>query len=237
MKSHKGDFATVMRTYRHTFKFFLLFHLLILPVICHQELCCFSLTVYIKQRHIIPHLCARHSIVRRTIPGKEYSSNCEFTSFVLGNIFICFFSLLLIYVLLLQSGNVHPNPGPSSVSSDRSNISSLSSTLNSLQSLGLSRHLSFVHYNVQSIVPKLDIIMAELSEFDILSFSETWLNAAVTNDDISLLSYHLPERKDRAADSHSGVIICIKNHIHYVRRHDLEPIGVECVWVELTLKH
>ena len=36
--------------------------------------------------------------------------------------------------------------------------------------------------------------MAELSEFDILSFSETWLNAAVTNDDISLLSYHLPER-------------------------------------------
>ena len=209
MKSHKGDFATVMRTYRHTFKFFLLFYLLILPVICHQEVCCFSLTVYIKQRHIIPYLCARHSIVRRTIPGKEYSSNCEFTSFVLGNIFICF-SLLLIYVLLLQSGNVHPNPGPSSVSSDRSNISSLSSILNSLQSLGLSRHLSFVHYNVQSIVPKLDIIMAELSEFDILSFSETWLNAAVTNDDISLLSYHLPERKDRAADSHGGVIIFIK---------------------------
>ena len=49
------------------------------------------------------------------------------------------------------------------MSSDRSYISSLSSTLNSLQSLGLSRHPSFVHYNVQSIVPKLDIIMAELS--------------------------------------------------------------------------
>ena len=58
----------------------------------------------------------------------------------------------------------------SSVSSDRSNISSLSSTLNSSQSLGLSCHISFVHYNVQSIVPKLDIIMAELSEFDISSF-------------------------------------------------------------------
>ena len=81
------------------------------------------------------------------------------------------------------------------MSSDRSNISLLSSTLNSLQSLGLSRHLSYVHYKVQSIVPKLDIIMVELSEFDILSFSETWLNLAVTNDNISLLSYHLPERK------------------------------------------
>ena len=60
---------------------------------------------------------------------------------------------------------------------------------------------------------------------------------SVTNDDISLLSYHLPERKDRVADSHGGVIIYIKDHIHYVRRNDLEPIGVECVWVELTLKH
>ena len=79
--------------------------------------------------------------------------------------------------------------------------------------------------------------MAELSEFDILSLSETWLNPAVTNDDISLLSYHLPEHKDCVADSHGGVIIHIKDHIHYVRRHDLEPIGVECVWVELTLKH
>ena len=123
------------------------------------------------------------------------------------------------------------------MSSDRSNISSLSSTLNSLQSLGLSRHLSFVHYNVQSIVPKLDIIMAELSEFNILSVSEAWLNPAVTNDDISLLSYHLPERKNRVADNHGGVVIYIKDHKHYVRRHDLEPIGVECVWVELTLKH
>ena len=95
------------------------------------------------------------------------------------------------------------------MSPDCSNISSLSSTLNSLQSLGLSRHLSFVHYNtcIQSIVPKLDIIMAELSEFDILSFSETWLNPVVTNDDISLLPYHLPKCKDHAADSHGGVII------------------------------
>ena len=72
-----------------------------------------------------------------------------------------------------------------------------------------------------SIVPKLDIIMAESSEFDILSFSETWLNTAVTNDDISLLSYHLTERNDRVADSHGGVIIYIKDHIHYIRRHDL----------------
>ena len=90
---------------------------------------------------------------------------------------------------------------------------------------------------MQSIVPKLDTIIAELSDFYILAFSETWLNPSVTKDDISLLSYHPLERKDRVADSHGGVIICIKDHIHYVRRADLEPIGVDCVWIELTLRH
>ena len=237
MKPPKGDLTTAMRTYKHSFRFFLLLHLLILPVVCHQDVCCFSLTVYIKQITILPYLCAKHSMVRRTIPGKEYSSNHEFTSFVLGNFFHMVYSLLLIHLLLLQSGNVHPHPGPSSASSDTANISTLSSTLSSLHTLGLSRHLSFVHYNVQSIVPKLDTIMAELSDFDILAFSETWLNPSVTKDDISLLSYHPPERKDRVADSHGGVIIYIKDHIHYVRRADLEPIGVECVWIELTLSH
>ena len=88
--------------------------------------------------------------MRRTFPGKEYSSNCEFTSFVLGNIFHMVYSLQLIHLQFLQSGNVHPNPGPSSVSSDMSNISSLSSTLNSLQSLGLSPHLSFVRVLFES---------------------------------------------------------------------------------------
>ena len=46
--------------------------------------CMLLLTVYIKQRTILPYFCAKHSIVRRTIPGKEYSSNYEFTSFVLS---------------------------------------------------------------------------------------------------------------------------------------------------------
>ena len=70
--------------------------------------------------------------------------------------------------------------------------------------------------------------MAESPKFDICTFSEAWLNPSVTNDHLSLLSYHLPERKDRVA----GVIIYIKDHINYVSRHGLEPIAVECVWVE-----
>ena len=45
--------------------------------------------------------------------------------------------------------------------------------------LPLNHNLSFVHYNVQSIYTKLELLQAELIEFDILAFSETWLNHSV----------------------------------------------------------
>jgi hypothetical protein len=39
-----------------------------------------------------------------------------------------------------------------------------------------SSSISFLHLNIQSLVPKLDLITAEYADFDILSFSESWLN-------------------------------------------------------------
>ena len=33
-----------------------------------------------------------------------------------------------------------------------------------------------VHYNVQSVFNKLDLIEVELSDFSIISLTETWLN-------------------------------------------------------------
>ena len=41
---------------------------------------------------------------------------------------------------------------------------------------------------------------------------------------------------DRVGDSHGGVVIYVKENVCYQRRLDLEPRGVECIWVELTLK-
>ena len=81
------------------------------------------------------------------------------------------------------------------------------------------------------------MILAELFDFDVLAFTETWLNPNIASDGISLIFYHHPELKDRVADNHGGVIVYIKDSIHYVRRSDLEPNGVECIWVELTLSN
>ncbi|KAH3785308.1 hypothetical protein DPMN_163393 [Dreissena polymorpha] len=60
----------------------------------------------------------------------------------------------------------------------------------------------------------MDIITAELSCFDFLSFSETWPNNSIVTDELLIPSYQTPERKDRTQDSHGGVMLYVKDFIH-----------------------
>ena len=77
----------------------------------------------------------------------------------------------------MSSGDIHPNPGPmSSVSSFSSSTLSTSLSASVFDSENLSHYLSFVHFNVQSIVSKLDILHTRLIDIDILAFTETWLS-------------------------------------------------------------
>ena len=121
--------------------------------------------------------------------------------------------------LLLEAGDIHPNPGPST-----SSISSISSSLNNSFSAILSsfHHLSYLQYNVQ-----------------ICWAIRVWLHHDIPDEDLKLATYHSPERKDRKNDPHGGVFIYIKDtcSIHYKRRLDLELPGIECIWVEITMKN
>ena len=157
--------------------------------------------------------------------------NIVFSMRVAKTMFLLFPLLLSISILLMQAGDIHPNPGPNSIQS----ISSDSSLNSSLQQIlhTTSGHLSFIHYNVQSILHKLDIIHSELHDFDILAFSETWLNPSVPDSDIILTNYNTPERKDRISDGYGGVVVYVKNNIAYTRRKDLEVNGVECIWIQV----
>ena len=67
-----------------------------------------------------------------------------------------------------------------------------------------------MHYNIQSIFSKLEILNAELFEFDILVFTEAWLGPTIDTDDLILQSYNRPERKDRDSDTHGGVMLYVK---------------------------
>ena len=96
------------------------------------------------------------------------------------------------------------------MSSDSSQGSSSRMSFDIFNSFNLNHHLSFVHYNVQSLLNKLEILHAELFEFDILAFTETWLSPTTLIDDLLLQSYNTPERNDRAGDAHGGVIVYVK---------------------------
>ena len=228
---------TVMPTYRRMCNFYILIHFITLFSLYSNDLFVFStLRSMKKTEHFAYELCI-HSNCQTIIQGKTFRANVRFSLVIIG-IFIGIVFETWLTIILLCSGDVHPNPGPSSTSSTVSSINSSLNMSNSLlDSLSLNHNLSFIHYNVQSVFAKLDILHAELIDFDILAFTETWLNPSIDSEDLSLISFNKPERKDRIGDSHGGVILYVKTGIHYKRRADLEIRDIESIWIELIYNH
>ena len=94
----------------------------------------------------------------------------------------------MLKLLLLCCWDIHPNPSPDILdsSSNQPFITAFSSAF--VSTIDLSKNLSMVHYNAQSIRAKLIIFFAELHCFGILAFSETWLNDTIWNEDLTIPS-------------------------------------------------
>ena len=138
------------------------------------------------------------------------------------------FELLITMSLLLIAG-IEPNPGPNSeASTSSSNLSPDSEDLNIIKD-----KFSVVHYNVQSITYKINILESELSNFDIICLTETWLDERTTNDTISLNDYNL-YRRDRVGDNHGGICVYAKQNVHSRRRQDIELPNIEYLWIEVS---
>ena len=84
---------------------------------------------------------------------------------------------------------------------------------------------------------KVELLEAELIEFDILAFTETWLSSSTDTNELLLHSFNTPERKDREGDNYGGVMIYVKDCLHYGRRADLVSRNIESIWIELTNNH
>ena len=169
-------------------------------------------------------------------PGIRAIKNARFSMHCLILLFVSNITTWL-FIFLLCAGDIQPNPGPLSEASSSGTSFSSDISTDVFTHLNLNHNLSFVQYNVQSIVNKLDVLQAELFEIDILSFTETWLNPDISTEDIMLQSYNTPERKDRPGDPHGGVMIYVKDGIFYKRRMDLEIRGVESIWIEVIHNH
>ncbi|MEW8546463.1 MAG: reverse transcriptase family protein, partial [Candidatus Thiodiazotropha sp.] len=149
----------------------------------------------------------------------------------------CSLSLLFVMVLvawlsciLLTCGDIAENPGPSS-----SSVSSSISNISNVSSLPYENHLSICHLNIQSIVPKLDILQFEMQQFDVYIFTETWLTNTIDSDDVKVINFQKPFRCDRDSRS-GGVAIYVKDQIVCVRRTDLEVKDLECVWLQVKTR-
>ena len=142
------------------------------------------------------------------------------------------FELLIILSLLLLCNDIEKNPGPSSESP--SEISFTSSDTSTLPSdINTKNKFSVVHYNVQSLVNKIGILETELSNFDVICITESWLHDAISDGEIKMEEYTV-FRRDRVGDSHGGVCVYVKNNLHVRRRNDIEIQNLECVWIEIT---
>ena len=94
-----------------------------------------------------------------------------------------------------------------------------------------------MHYSVPILLNKLDIIEPELSNFDLVSLTETWLNERGLTQNLAFNNYRLPFRRERVGDSHGGIVVYVKENIPCKRRNDLELNTIECIWLELNIKN
>ena len=216
----KENKVVVIANYRRIVTLNMCLHMLVLCSIYNQCTDTFSLLFHATTTCPIQMpACYK----KRVLASTKSISNSFFSKILILIILVADLSLWLS-ILLLYYGDIHPNPGPFSSSSDSFDSSNTPRPF--FSSISLNQNLSFVNYNVQSIVNKVDILHAELLDFDILAFTEFWLSPM-------LQSYNIPERKDRTGDPHGGVIVYVKSEIFYKRREDLEIRGLECFWIEV----
>ena len=154
----------------------------------------------------------------------------ENTQFMNHCLSILFSSVIVLwlFILLMRCSDIHPLPG--SLSSPTS--SSISST-SSIPLPPYDNHLGICHLNVQSIVPKLDILQYEMQMFDIFFFTETWINSTIKSSDLKIVNFKEPFRGDSESRS-GGVAIYVKDSIECARRCNLEVQNLESVWVQIN---
>ena len=113
-------------------------------------------------------------------------------------------------------GDIHSNPGQ--INSTNTSFSS---------SLG-GDCLSIMKLNIRSIRNKLEFIYDELSDFDILCFTETHLDQNFPMSDIVLNGFYPPIYKNRT-NAGGGVLIFVKSHLVCTERQDLSHPYLEAV--------
>ena len=134
--------------------------------------------------------------------------------------------LIVLSLLLLKCGDVETNPGRNiDISLTFANSSSVTDPEKEI----IKSKFSIIHYNVQSLVNKVELIEGELHDFDVICLTETWLDMRTLNDDLKLNGFRVPYRRDRLDDNHGGICVYVKESIFSQHRPEMEVNDVECL--------
>ena len=125
--------------------------------------------------------------------------------------------VFLATILISISNDISVNPGPLSTDFPRF------------------RGLKIAHLNVRSLTGKIDSLRIFLKEnpFDVLTLSETWLKANVSDSEIFIPGYTLL-RNDRDSHIGGGTLAYIHDGLPYCVRSDLQAPNVESCVVEIN---
>ena len=133
-------------------------------------------------------------------------------TFCFNNVHFIVMAYTLLTLLLLLSGDIESNPGPTE------------------------NCLSIIHSNIRSIRNKIEFIKNHLLDFDVLCFTETHLDASVDSSSLLLSNlYGTPYRKDRTNHG-GGILIYLNNNIISQRIADLEIYWNESIWIKIKQK-
>ena len=122
---------------------------------------CTSMILASNRNNVLPYRYTKHHMLPHALPGNGYRANYEFTIFTLKKMVTflrCFRYSGFFYFSCYQRMYILT---PANHLFYRTLLLAYRVSF-ILSSLHLSRHLLFVHDNVQIIVPKLDILLTEL---------------------------------------------------------------------------
>ena len=138
---------------------------------------------------------------------------CKLSSFVFNDIVCNLYFKIVLILLLLEAGDIEMNQGPDTINSS----------------------LSILHSNIRSIRNKLDYITENFLDFDILSFTESHLDANITTESLIMSSkYDIPYRKDRTNHG-GGLLMYLSCGLAHTRMIDLATFWDASIWVEIKL--
>ena len=118
-----------------------------------------------------------------------------------------------ILLLLLLSGDIELNPGPSHVTPQECS-------------------LSIFHQNIRSIRNKFEYIRDNFLDFDIICFTETKLSGDIINESLSLDGHDCIFRKDNSNHS-GGSLTYVSSLFRPTRLLHLEIILPESIWIQI----